>query len=1472
MSNTIDQKVVEMRFDNGQFNSGIQGSLSFIDKLKQSLNFSGASKGFEGVSAAANGVNMSGLARGVEEVSLRFSALQVMAVTALANITNAAITTGTNMVKALTVDPIMEGFGEYETKMGSIQTIISNTASKGTTMSDVTKVIDELNTYADKTIYNFAEMTRNIGTFTAAGVALEPAAKAIQGIANLAAASGSSSMQASTAMYQLSQALATGTVKLMDWNSVVNAGMGGEKFQNALKDTAREHGVAVDEIITKQGSFRDSLQEGWLSADILNETLNKFTVDGATKYAQSMMESGKWTQAQADALIAESHAMEDAATKVKTFTQLWSTLKEAAQSGWGKTWEIIIGDFDEAKELFTNISDVIGGMIGASADSRNNILELWKAFGGRAIAIDAIRIMFDNLMIVVNAVGDAFKNIFPPITYENLMNFSIGLKELAYNFKLSDENAAKLKSVFAGLFAIVDIAAKAFSSLLGAASPLGAILSGLAQVILDVAAAIGEWLVGLDKSFTGFGKVGEGADTMKKKISEAFKAASDNISSSKLVEGLSMIGDALSKVGSFLASGLTALVDSMVKGISNIDFDAIVGALGVAGFGAIVTGIIKFVKNLSAPFATFKEIAGSVVGVLDQVKESLKGYQNQINAKILLTIAIAVGILAASLLVLSGIDGQKLAMSLGALTVMFAQLLGALFLFAKIDPLSKGMIKSAAMLIVLSVSILILANAMKTLGDLDWGQVARGLLSVVVLMAALVASMKILSANEGSIIKGAGTLIAFAIAIKIMASALKDLSGMTWEQMIQGLVGLGVMLAAIGLFCNNVKFTGNMLSAGAGILLISVGLKIMASAVGDLASIPMDQMLTGLIGLAGALGILALGLRAMPPDMLIVGAGLLIAAVGIKILASAVSSLGGLSLEQVGTGLLALGGSLAILAAGLYLMTGTLAGSAALIVAAIAIALLTPSLILLSSMSLEGIGIALLALAGAFLVFGAAAAILTPVIPSMLLLGAAVLLLGAGIGVLGAGLFLAGVGLQALAVGFGLLAGMTASGSQAVVDALTTIITGIVTLIPTVATALAQGLVAFAQVIVTGAPVIAAAITSVISSLLTSLATIIPQGVQVFFQFITAICQALTTYVPIIAQAFLTLILGILEVVATNIPLLIQAGVDIIVAFITGIATAVPQLVDAGFQAIITFINGLADAIRDNTQPMIDAVNNLFDAVVEAGKAVLMNSIGGFLDAGSEIMNSGFISGITGAIGNVIGAIGNVISSAYNAARSGVDQFFQVGADMIQGMANGIANAVDGVITAAANAALAAYNAAKNAVLSNSPAKKFIWLGEDCDEGMAIGFYNNAGMVANAAATVAKDSLSVMSNTVAKLGTSILDGIDAQPTIRPVMDLSEIQNGVKSVNGLFGSNSMNIATSARIIPAKPASVNDVLGSLDDVVTTTVNKVLSAVTGGDANTTIEVPVNLDGKQIAKVTAPYINNIFGVKVGLAARGQA
>ena len=379
MSKTIDEKVVEMRFDNKQFESNVATSMSTLEKLKKSLKLDGVSKGLEKINSAAKSNNLESLGDAANTVGLRFNAMYTIADQALRNITTRVQHTAESMVKALTIDPIMSGFKEYETQINAVQTIMANTSSKGTTLDQVNAALDELNKYADLTIYNFTEMTRNIGTFTAAGIDLDTSVSAIQGIANLAAVSGSTSQQASTAMYQLSQALASGTVKLMDWNSVVNAGMGGQVFQDALKETARVHGIAIDKMIEEQGSFRETLSEGWITSEILTETLEKFTMaaeEGSEqweKYKQSLMDTG-YTEAQAESILKMANTATDAATKVKTFTQLWDTLKEAAQSGWTQTWEYIIGDFEEAKAFLTELHGFFSGIIEESASRRNNLI------------------------------------------------------------------------------------------------------------------------------------------------------------------------------------------------------------------------------------------------------------------------------------------------------------------------------------------------------------------------------------------------------------------------------------------------------------------------------------------------------------------------------------------------------------------------------------------------------------------------------------------------------------------------------------------------------------------------------------------------------------------------------------------------------------------------------------------------------------------------------------------------------------------------------------------------------------------------------------------------------------------------------------------------------------------------------------------------------------------------------------------
>ena len=450
MSSTIDQKVVEMRFDNRQFESNVSTTMSTLDKLKQKLNLTGAAKGFDDIGRAAKNVDMSGLGRGVEQVGLKFNAMYTIADQALRNITNRVQQTAERMVKALTIDPVKTGFQEYETQIKATQTILANTKSKGSTIEDVNKALEELNRYADLTIYNFTEMTRNIGTFTAAGIDLETSVSAIQGIANLAAVSGSTSQQASTAMYQLSQALAAGTIRLMDWNSVVNAGMGGEIFQNALKQTSEELNTGAEAAIKAKGSFRESLSAGWLTAEVLTNTLKKFTTSGANEYVAKYIEQSpevvEATLKEAEAAYGEAEAIEkasealankygknkdeikqalefaktaeDAATKVKTFTQLWDVLKEAAQSGWAMTWKMLVGDFEQAKNLITPIADTLVNFINKISDARNAVIQ--SAFAMKLTALlDAVK----NGVQPIKDAADSMKEVTKSVEdYANVVN------------------------------------------------------------------------------------------------------------------------------------------------------------------------------------------------------------------------------------------------------------------------------------------------------------------------------------------------------------------------------------------------------------------------------------------------------------------------------------------------------------------------------------------------------------------------------------------------------------------------------------------------------------------------------------------------------------------------------------------------------------------------------------------------------------------------------------------------------------------------------------------------------------------------------------------------------------------------------------------------------------------------------------------------------------------------------------------
>lgn len=1381
MSTTVDERVVEMRFDNKQFEQNIQTSLSSLDKLKKSLNLEGAAKGLETVNDAANKCsgNMSPLSNAVETVRVRFSALEVMAITALQNITNSALAAGKNLVSAFTIDPIKTGFEEYETQINAVQTILANTSSKGTTLDQVNNALDELNHYADMTIYNFTEMTRNIGTFTAAGVDLDTSVAAIKGIANLAAVSGSNSQQASTAMYQLSQALAAGTVKLQDWNSVVNAGMGGQVFQDALKETAKVHGIAIDEMIKDEGSFRETLSKGWLTSDILTETLAKFTGD----LNEDQLRTMGYTDDQIKSIMEMGKTANDAATKVKTFTQLFDTLKEAAQSGWTQSWEIIVGDFEEAKELLTEVSDTFSAVINASADARNKMLQDWKDLGGRTMMIEAVKNVFEGLVSVAKPVREAFNEIFPPMTGKQLAEITERIRDLTAKFKMGEESSKNLKNTFKGVFAVLDIVGQAFKAVAGGVGELIGLFLPAGNGVLSLTGSFGEYLVKLDETvkktdvfgkavstvvdivkiaitfvktagekvkefgktagekfdFPGFelfhsflervhdrmAQIGDGAGKMKSGVIVAFEMMGEALEKCKFLKVMEALWTAVKVIAGGIADAVGTMMGTLAEKLGNADFSGVLDVLNSIAVGGIALSISKFLKSVTEPLEGLSDILEGVTGILDGVRGCFEAYQTNLKAGTLLKIGAAIALLAGSIVAISLIDSDKLSVSLGAITVLFANLLGAMAIFNKISSDTGKVSKACTAMIAMSVAVSILAGALKKVSDLDWGELARGLVGIAGLTTIVVASSKAMASGQKQVMKGATSLIIFGAAIKILASACRDLSKLQWDELGRGLTGVGVLFAEIAVFLRVAKFNGKMLSTATGIVilaaamkvlasackdfgqmewseigkglagiggllaelavftnlagnakhvmstgvaLIAIGaaMKIFASAVKDFGQLQWDEIGRGLTAMGGALAEVAIAVNLMPKNMIGIGTGLVIVGGALEIIANCMSKFGGMQWEEIGRGLTVMGGALAELAISLNFMKGTLGGSAALLVASGALAVLAPVLSILGALSWEAIAKGLISIAGAFTIIGVAGAVLTPLVPTILALSGAFALIGVGVLTIGAGLLAAGTGLSALAIGFTALATAGAAGATAIVAALTVIVTGIAGLIPAVLTKVGEGIIAICKVIAAGAPAIGEAVKAVVLTLIDVFVSCVPQLADGALQLVVGVLAALVTYTPQIVDLAFKFLIGILEGIASNLPSLIKAGVDVLVAFFAGIVDAL-RGIDTG--ALLKGIAGigLLSAIMLALSATASLVPGAMVGILGMGAVVaemaLVLAAVGLL---SKLPGLSWLIGEGGKLLQGIGtAIGQFVGGIVGGFMSGVSsQFPQIGADL----------------------------------------------------------------------------------------------------------------------------------------------------------------------------------------------------------------
>ena len=1454
MSDGIDNRIVRMQFDNKQFEQGVGTTLKSLDNLK-------------------TGLQLDGIAGNVDKIASRFSALGIIGVEALQNITNRAVDAGIALTKSLTIDPIMQGYGEYELKMGAIQTIMAGT---GASLETVNAKLDELNTYADKTIYSFSDMTQNIGKFTNAGVDLEDAVGAIQGISNAAALSGSNANEASRAMYNFAQALSAGHVKLIDWKSIENANMSTKEFRQQLIDAAVAAGTLekradgmynvlttgtggkkFGQTIDAMTNFNDSLSAQWMTTDALIPALND--------YADANTEIG-----------ANAYA---AATDVKTLTQLMGTMQEAVGSGWAQSFEILFGDFEESKSFFTELNGLFGGMIGASADARNNLLTSWKKMGGRDDLLDSIRNIISAVQSLIAPIKEAFNSIFPPMTAKRLVEITKGIKEFTSKLILGKNESGLLKNTFKGLFAVVSLIGKAFKAVWDAIKPLFGGFDELGGGILKMTSGIGDWLVNLNKAagatdffgkalsrvkdilkvfkdfitnvfdnaivsyyeggmglagvvevifdtladlarvmfdvwaiitgkdlseikekvvsfiqgirnnvvgfihdlqekykFPGFEflgtlleKVGGWFGVVKDKSAEAFSnikqgakdglgEANDKLSKFKnflvgIKEGLSnfasTIKNAFSKVGTYIKEALGPVGDRIKEAFSEV---TIRDAIGTGLIGGIFLVIKNLVGNMDKILDGFAEVVDNASKVLDSMRGALEAYQTNLKADTLLKIAGAVAILVASLIALTFVDSDKALLGLIPMTVLLGELVGVLKVLGSTS--KKGIINtaqvkaSATAMVILAGAVAILAKALVSMNSFSSGKdMWSAVGALTVLMAALVASVKILSTGKTKIdgadfIKTSIGLVIFAGAVKQLAKAMAKLGAMKPEELKQGLVAMGFILAEVAAFIKYAELS-ELKEGKKVIMAVAISLLMLTAVVKLLGGMDILTLVKGI----GSIGVLLLGLGLFMKSingMDAVGAAstLIALSVALMLLVIPIKALGAMSWEELGRGLFGLAGALTVLIIALSVMKDANFGNVAatMVLLAVALNLLIIPIKIMGEMPWQNLVTGIGALAAILLVFIIAAYALAPIAPLLLTISGAIGIFGLAILGIGAGITLLSIGLAALAV-------ISGASALAIVASLSVVILGLAATIPAVAVLIAKGIIAFVDTLATGIPVLMKVLELLIVAILDLLIGVVPPLIELVWVIFEKLLEVFVEASPIINQALIDLLISFLECIEKNTPMLSKAWTDLMVMFINETGKQSGRLAQAGFDLIIDFIDGITDAINNNTERLVISMNNLIMAMINAAITVIK----GLFDLDKQIRDLGrnLIMGFIKGIKDKIYAVGDAVKDVGKKALNGLKGFLGI----------------------------------------KSPSRVFMKLGEQTDEGFVKGLEGYSSKVGKAAEGVGSEAIDGIKSSISQIADAVNSDIDAEPTIRPVLDLTDIQNGSKKIGDMMGGMS-----------------------------------------------------------------------------------
>ena len=1265
----VDEKIVKLSMDNSDLTNKATESTSILSKLTASLNkLPGVNLGkttqeLNNIGDATKNVPMDALGQSVGMLGDRFSAMGIIGMTVLQNLTNRAVDMGIKLAKSLTIDQVTEGFREYELKMGSIRTIMANTEHEGATLGDVKKSLEDLNKYADLTIYNFGQMTDSIGRFTAAGVGLEDSTIAIKGMSNLAATSGATTHQLNSAMYQMSQAMAAGKFNLMDWNSLVNAGMGGKITQDGLKKTAKEMGVAID----MSEGFRESLKDGWLTSEIFLKTMANF---------------------------AEDESMIEAATKIRTFTQLIDTVQEAIGSGLGMTFEHIFGDFEEATELFSTVGEAMTGWIDKTMDKFNLFVGAIADGGGFLNVFKGFGNILKPVGQILGAVAEGFRRAFKSVTPEVIVNATEKFLKFTESLKLSEGVVKVITSVFEyfftgiriGFTAIKNVADIVLPPLIEIGKAIGNIVPssrGVVDAISGVGIAIGRWLgeskiqplVNLGTTIEDmffmfkerFNETGSLLGSFKGLVSDVLSIV---ISDFKKLEGpLEWFGDILISIGGLAKDFGKAVAPvlgeawELVKGIfAELEFKDILGGGFLVGVFGITKKIIENMDGLSGIWKgitdfidVMKNKSDDSAGFLTNISESLTGFSDSLKEGVtigrIVAIAVSIGILAVSMSQLSKLDSGQIGAAMLAIASAMATLSVGIKALdgVKIDGIG------SVQVVAFALAISILTKAMNNVSDLDAGGITKGVVALVSSMGVLVAAVKLM----GDVKVGTGpvTLLAIAGTIKILVDTLDDIDAVRVEGLIKGLGTIGILLAEIAIFARTMNYVQIPVSTAISVATIAATMHILVSAIRKIDDIRVEGLIKGL----GTIGILLVSIGAFAK--LTKGTGLgpaqALGVLGISaamlIMAKAIRDIDDIRVEGLIKGLGTIGillGTIAVFAK--VTKPAKLAGSAAgLTLMAVAIRLMVPPIKNLGNTRWKELVKGLGALAGALAIMTVAATAATAGIGGAVALVVMSVALNAIIkpikelGKIKWTTLLSSLG--KLAVTIGVIAGASLLLSPAVLPMLA--FSGAIAAFGAGVALIGGGLALFGAGLTALAGLTATSIAAIIASiemLLDGAIGLMEKVGELALAIVITMAETISGSAEEVAQAIVDVILAGLTAIDNRLDDFITRGASIVSSILKGIREEIPDFIVELTITIATVINAVAMAIDEYHEPIVDAVIRVIGAVLKTVIYALQEIL---------IILFGWFPGFETLITNIGGDATDAIDDAFKLNEVVVEEF-----------------------------------------------------------------------------------------------------------------------------------------------------------------------------------------------------------------------